>query len=78
MPGSIETGKIADIALIDFRKTYLTPCNDVYANLVYSATKADVSTVLIGGRLQMDAGELIAFEEDALMADVQSISDKFE
>jgi len=78
LTGSIEPGKKADIVLVDFRKTYLTPCNDVYANLVYSATKADVSTVLIDGRLQMDAGELIAFDEDALMADVRSISDKFE
>ena len=76
--GSIERGKKADIVLVDFRKTHLTPRNDVYANLVYSATKADVSTVLIDGRLQMEAGELIAFDEDALMADVQSISDKFE
>ena len=76
--GSIEPGKKADIVLVDFQKTHLTPCNDVYANLVYSATKADVSTVLIDGRIQMEAGELIAFEECALMAEVRSISDKFE
>jgi 5-methylthioadenosine/S-adenosylhomocysteine deaminase len=77
LTGSIEPGKKADIVLLNFMKPHLTPCRDVYANLIYSANKADVDTVLIDGRIQLEAGELIAFDEDALMTDVRSISDKF-
>ncbi|MBE9479805.1 MAG: amidohydrolase [Chloroflexi bacterium] len=77
LTGSIEPGKKADIVLLDFQKPHLTPCKDAYANLIYSATKADVDTVLIDGRIQMEGGELIAFEEDVLMAEVRSISEKF-
>jgi len=77
LTGSIESGKKADIVLLDFQKPHLTPCKDACANLIYSASKADVDTVLIDGRIQMEAGELIAFEEDALMADVRAISEKF-
>ena len=77
LTGSIEPGKKADIVLLDFQKPHLTPCMDAYANLIYSANKADVDTVLIDGRIQMEAGELTAFDEDALMAEVRSISEKF-
>ncbi len=75
--GSIETGKKADIVLVDFQKTHLTPCHDIYANLVYSVTKSDVDTVLIDGHIQMEAGELVSFEEEALLAEVRTISSKF-
>lgn len=75
--GSIEVGKKADIGLIDFQKTHLTPCHDIYANLIYSVTNADVDTVLIDGRIRMEAGELTTFEEAALMAEMRSISEKF-
>lgn len=77
LTGSIESGKKADIVLLDFQKLHLTPCKDAYANLIYSANKEDVDTVLIDGRIQMEAGELVAFEEDALMAAVRSISEQF-
>ncbi|NIS80126.1 MAG: amidohydrolase family protein [Anaerolineales bacterium] len=75
--GSIEPGKKADVALIDFRKAHLTPCHDVYANLVYSASKADVDTVIIDGRIHMEGGRLSAIEEDTLLAEVNSISGDF-
>jgi 5-methylthioadenosine/S-adenosylhomocysteine deaminase len=74
--GSIEAGKKADLVIIDFQKPHLTPCHDIYANLVYSVTKADVDTVLIDGRVQMEAGVLTAFEEEALLAEARHISAK--
>lgn len=77
LTGSIESGKKADIVILDFQKPHLTPCKDAYANLIYSANKADVDTVLIDGRIQMESGELLAFEEEALMVEVRSISDNY-
>jgi 5-methylthioadenosine/S-adenosylhomocysteine deaminase len=75
--GSLEPGKKADFVLLDFGKAHLSPCHDVYANLVYSASKADVDTVIIDGHIQMENGSLTAFDEEALLAEVNSISSRF-
>ncbi|MBI9044615.1 MAG: amidohydrolase [Anaerolineaceae bacterium] len=76
--GSLETGKRADIVLLDFQKPHLTPCIDVYANLVYAASKSDVHTVFIDGKMMLQAGEFLAFNVDDLMGEVQQISASFE
>jgi 5-methylthioadenosine/S-adenosylhomocysteine deaminase len=75
--GSLEAGKKADIVLLDFRKLHLTPLHDVYAHLVYAVNKADVDTVIIDGRVQLEGGKLTAFDEEALMAEVRSIGEGF-
>ncbi len=52
--GSIEPGKRADLALIDFRKPHLTPLYDETSHLVYATKNADVDTVIINGELVME------------------------
>jgi len=49
--GSVETGKCADIILVDTRKPHLTPLYNCYSHLVYAANGADVSTVIINGKV---------------------------
>jgi len=49
--GSVEVGKDADIILIDTRKPHLTPLYNCYSQLVYAANGADVSTVIINGKV---------------------------
>ncbi len=75
--GSLEPGKRADIVIIDFDKSHLTPCHDVYAHLVYSVNKADVDTVLIDGRIHLENGNLITLDEDAIKAEVRAIGEQF-
>jgi 5-methylthioadenosine/S-adenosylhomocysteine deaminase len=66
--GSLETGKQADLALIDLRVPELTPMYDVYAHLVYAVRGANVRTVIVGGRVivrdrtvtTVDAAEVMA------------------
>ncbi len=78
MLGSLEPGKRADVVIIDFDKSHLTPCHDVYAHLVYSVNKADVDTVLIDGVIHMQDGELTQLDEEAIKAEVRAIAGKFE
>jgi len=52
--GSIEVGKDADIAIIDFRKPHLSPVFNQISHLVYSAKAADVYTVLVKGKIIME------------------------
>jgi len=76
--GSLEAGKRADIVIVDFDKSHLTPCHDVPAHLVYAVNKADVDTVLIDGTVQLEDGELTVLDEDAIKAEVRAIAETFE
>jgi 5-methylthioadenosine/S-adenosylhomocysteine deaminase len=75
--GSLEPGKRADVVIIDFDKSHLTPCYDVYAHLVYAVDKADVDTVLIDGRILLEDGNLTTLDEDAIKTAVRTIGEQF-
>jgi len=65
--GSLESGKLADLILIDMRDVGLTPiCNPV-SNLVYSASGKCVDTVIVGGRLLMKRKRLMTLNDADIM-----------
>ena len=67
--GSIEVGKYADLAVVDLRGAHAAGPDDVYAQLVYSASAADVRHVMVGGRLVVEDRKLMAFSESEAVAD---------
>ncbi len=75
--GSLEPGKRADIVIIDFDKSHLTPCHDVLAHLVYAVNKADVDTVFIDGKIHLENGALLTLDEDAIIAEARAIGEQF-
>jgi len=56
--GSIEIGKSADLAIVDFKKPHLCPLFNEISHLVYSARASDVDTVLIKGKIVMEGREV--------------------
>ncbi|MDZ7844792.1 MAG: amidohydrolase [Anaerolineales bacterium] len=76
--GSLEEGKKADLVLLDFDRIHLKPCHDVYANLVYSANKFDVDTVLIAGRVQLEGGKLTTIDREELLEEAAAVSGMFD
>ncbi|HYH86493.1 MAG TPA: 5'-deoxyadenosine deaminase [Pyrinomonadaceae bacterium] len=56
--GSLETGKRADITILDLERLHLSPRPDVVSTIVYAAEAQDVRTVLIDGRVVLRDGEL--------------------
>lgn len=70
--GSLETGKRADVIVVDMNTLHSTPhpCELVSA-LVYSAQTSDVRDVLIDGRLVMQEGELLTLDEASVRADAE-------
>jgi cytosine/adenosine deaminase-related metal-dependent hydrolase len=54
--GSIEVGKLADLQLLDLDDFHTFPSYDVdlFSRIVYSATRGDVNTVLIDGKIVME------------------------
>jgi len=65
--GSLEPGKRADIALIDFKKPHLTPQHNPYANIIYSANGSDVQTLIVDGRMLMENKCVKTLDEDEIM-----------
>src|SRR5262249_2642515 len=65
--GSIEAGKRADLVVLDYRAFGLTPTLDPVQNLVYHAHAKDVETVLVDGRIVVDAGRPVHVDSAALV-----------
>lgn len=56
--GSLEIGKKADVILIDGRKPHLWPPVMALNRITHFATAADVDTVIVDGRVLMEAREI--------------------
>ena len=65
--GSLEPGKRADLVLFDLDRPEWRPLLDPVSNLVYSATGASVHTVVIDGRIVLDAGRVTTLDEGDLL-----------
>lgn len=60
--GSIEAGKSADLAAVDLSAMETAPVHHVVSQLVYAATRRQVSDVWIEGRRVLHAGELTTLD----------------
>lgn len=67
--GSIEVGKRADLALLDLNQLHAFPSSgvDPISRLVYSASKRDVETVIINGRVVMENRQLTTLDRAAIL-----------
>ncbi len=72
--GSLETGKKADLILIDTNKPHLTPMYHIESHLVYAAGAGDVAATIINGRLVMKDRHLLTLDAEAVMAEVNEIA----
>lgn len=70
--GSIEKGKQADLALVDYRQINNIPMHDPVSTLVYSANAGNVTDVLVNGDLLLENGKITFLNEERLIDEVQS------
>ena len=61
--GSIEAGKKADLILVDLFKPHLYPLNMSVYRIAYFANGADVDTVLVDGKVLMEARKVLTVDE---------------
>jgi len=73
MVGSVETGKRADLIIIDMNKPHLTPLYNNCSHLVYAASGADVMTSIIDGQVVMRDRRILTFDVDDIMREVRRI-----
>lgn len=74
--GSIEVGKQADIAIVNFDGLHQTPFYNVYSHLVYATTAGDVSTVIIDGKIIMLNKALLTLNESSIKRDANALRNK--
>jgi 5-methylthioadenosine/S-adenosylhomocysteine deaminase len=72
--GSLETGKLADLIVLDHNATTLTPFYDVYSTLVYAASAANVRTTIIAGRIVMQDRKINTLDLAEVQEHMRSIS----
>ncbi len=70
--GRIAVGAIADIAIVNMQTINNVPCRDPVKALVNSATREDVTHVIVDGKLVIDDGKLLVIDEAKLMEHVQN------
>ena len=61
--GSLEPGKLADIAIFDLDTPHASPANNPVASLVYSARGTDAHTVFVNGREVVSHRKLMTFTD---------------
>jgi 5-methylthioadenosine/S-adenosylhomocysteine deaminase len=74
--GSIETGKRADITIVDFGALHQTPFYNVYSHLVYATKASDVRTVVINGKVVMRDRRLLTLNENVIKKDANAYQKK--
>ncbi|MBL8968111.1 MAG: amidohydrolase family protein, partial [Spirochaetaceae bacterium] len=72
--GSIETGKRADLAIVDAEDWNMQPVYDWYSAAVYAMRPHNVRTVIVDGRVVVDGGRMTGFDEEEARADMRGIA----
>lgn len=69
--GALREGAPADLVLIDFDQPHLHPRHDLIANVVHAATGADVTHVLVDGRLLLRDRVLLTLDEERILYEAE-------
>ena len=74
--GSLEAGKWADVCCVDLARPATWPVYDPVAQLVYAATRDQVTDVWVAGRRAVSAGQLTRQDPQEIMARAESWRDR--
>jgi 5-methylthioadenosine/S-adenosylhomocysteine deaminase len=66
--GRLEVGAVADLVVVGLDGAHVAPVYDVEAALVYGSRADDVTHTIVGGRLVVDAGEVVDVDEERVVA----------
>ena len=74
--GSLETGKKADLVILNLDAPNAVPMYDVYSQIVYSLKASEVETVMVGGKILLKDGRVLTVDEAAAMAKAKEYGKK--
>jgi cytosine/adenosine deaminase-related metal-dependent hydrolase len=65
--GRLERGWLADLVVVDLGSAHVQPVRDPLKNLVWNATPADISLVMVNGKVVVEDGKLLGVDEQAVI-----------
>ncbi|MGL4418673.1 MAG: amidohydrolase family protein, partial [Plesiomonas shigelloides] len=74
--GSLETGKLADVIVVDTKAPNMVPMYNPFAALVYGAYGANVRHTIVDGNILMQDRKLLTVDEEAIRKEALAFSDK--
>src|SRR5215216_3331725 len=83
LTGSLETGKRADLIVVDISPVHNSPSfkrspDNAYAQIVYASKSTDVSDVMVNGKWLMRERQLLTLNESELLARAAEIARKID
>ena len=76
--GAIEAGRRADLVCFDTQRPEWQALHNPVNNLVYNADGRSIHTVIVDGRVVVDAGRQTFVDETRLFATIQGIGEKLQ
>ena len=74
--GSLETGKRADLIVLDLDTPNATPMYDVYSQLVYALKGSNVTDVIVNGREVVRDRRCLTLDQQAVLAKAREYGTK--
>jgi 5-methylthioadenosine/S-adenosylhomocysteine deaminase len=74
--GSLETGKKADLIILNLDVPNAVPIYDIYSQVVYSLKASEIETVMVNGKILMKDRKLTTVDEAAAMAKAREYGQK--
>ena len=73
--GTLAPGMLADLVLVRLDRLHLQPATPetIITNLVHAARGSDVDTVIVGGRITVERGELKTIDQRSILAHLTEI-----
>ncbi len=75
--GTIDSGKLADLTLINLNRIHLIPIHDIISLIVYCVKGSDVETVIVDGKIVVNNGCLATIDEKEIIKRTHSFSKQF-
>ena len=70
--GSLETGKKADLIILDLNHASLRPIINIVSSIVHYGDPGIVDSVMVDGRFIMRDGEILTMDEEAVIVEAQA------
>ncbi len=70
--GTLESGKLADIILVNLKSANMRPINNIVNNLVYCAQSGNVDTVIINGNIVMENKVMLTINEEEALYEAEA------
>ncbi len=73
--GSLKVGMKADLIVVNTEKPQYYPKYNIKSAIVYSGNSSDVETVIVDGKIIMEKGVILAFDEEKVLHEAQKFSE---